>query len=358
MFDVAIVGAGPAGATLARLIGKTHKVLLIDKRELDIEQRDNSVVKCCGGLVAPDAQQVLAELGMGLPRDVLVGPQLFSVRTIDLNSSIERYYQRFYINIDREKFDRWLISLIPSCVDSRFGCVFKDIEVGEQGAVIKFTQDGKEFREHARFVVGADGAFSMIRRMISYKSSLPPRYISIQEWYEVDDVLPYFSAIFDDDTTDFYSWTIPKENSLLIGSALKLGDDVSTKFETLKKKLLEYGYRFDKKVKREGAFILRPQSMKHTFTGRGRIALLGEAAGWISPSSAEGLSYAFRSAVALAQSLVSITDTTLEDYRKRTEGIRMNILIKNLKSPFMYNPHIRKIVMATGIQSLKHKNCI
>jgi flavin-dependent dehydrogenase len=30
MHDIAIIGAGPAGATLARLIGKQYKVLLVD----------------------------------------------------------------------------------------------------------------------------------------------------------------------------------------------------------------------------------------------------------------------------------------------------------------------------------------
>ena len=34
MYDVAIIGAGPAGATLARLIGGRYKVLLIEKRQL------------------------------------------------------------------------------------------------------------------------------------------------------------------------------------------------------------------------------------------------------------------------------------------------------------------------------------
>lgn len=32
MYDIAIVGAGPAGATLARLVGGKFKTLLIDKR--------------------------------------------------------------------------------------------------------------------------------------------------------------------------------------------------------------------------------------------------------------------------------------------------------------------------------------
>ncbi len=35
---------------------------------------------CCGGLLAPDAQKMLAKLGLGLPNEVIVGPQMFSVK--------------------------------------------------------------------------------------------------------------------------------------------------------------------------------------------------------------------------------------------------------------------------------------
>jgi flavin-dependent dehydrogenase len=35
MYDVAILGAGPAGSTLARLIGDQYKVLIIEKRKFD-----------------------------------------------------------------------------------------------------------------------------------------------------------------------------------------------------------------------------------------------------------------------------------------------------------------------------------
>lgn len=58
MYDVAIVGAGPAGSTLARLIGSKLRVLLVDKRRpTDINKNEYQKSKCCGGLLAPDAQK-------------------------------------------------------------------------------------------------------------------------------------------------------------------------------------------------------------------------------------------------------------------------------------------------------------
>ena len=119
MFDIAVVGAGPAGSTFARLVGQRYKVLLIDKRTFPDPQLSYAPGKCCGGLLAPDAQRMLSSLGLGLPKSVLEEPQLFVVRAIDIPRRIERYYQRHYINIHRQKFDRWLVQMIPPQVDVR-----------------------------------------------------------------------------------------------------------------------------------------------------------------------------------------------------------------------------------------------
>ena len=57
MYDVAIVGSGPAGATLARLIGNDYRVLVIDRRTLSGPVGGEGPDRCCGGLVAPAAQK-------------------------------------------------------------------------------------------------------------------------------------------------------------------------------------------------------------------------------------------------------------------------------------------------------------
>lgn len=99
-------------------------------------------------------------------------------------------------------------------------------------------------------------------------------------------------------------------------------------------------------------YLLRPQSSKQINIGRGRIALVGEAAGFISPSSAEGFSYAFRSALALADSLVEDFEGWEYIYKKKTIELERNITLKILKSPFIYNKRLRKLVMKTGLKSV------
>jgi len=353
MYDVAIVGAGPAGATLARLIGKKYKVLLVERRNLDSDHNEySSGTKCCGGLLAPDAQKMLAQLGLGLPKNVVVGPQLFSVRTIDLQNSLERHYQRFYINIDRGKFDRWLVSLIPVGVDSRFNACFKSLEREEKGYKIRIQQNGKEYLERARLLVGADGAYSGVRRRAFPHHPFPEKYIAVQEWFQSEKPLPYFTTLFDREITDFYCWTIPKENYLIVGAALSPRKNIYHRFDLLKEKLRRYGFVLDTSVRKEGAFILRPKSTGQVCSGTNGIALLGEAAGWISPSSAEGLSYAFRSALACSLSLKNGFDDFSNLYRRNTSGIIKNIMLKNIKSPFMYSTDLRNLIMRSGVLSI------
>lgn len=353
MYDIAIIGAGPAGATLARLVDKNYKILLLDKRQLSKSAELTSTVKCCGGLLAPDAQKILAKSGLGLPKDVLVDPQIFAVRTIDLYNKIEKYYQRFYLNIDREKFDRWLVSIIPHQIDLRCGCYFKNYTKEKDFYKINFLHNGKEYIENAKLIIGADGANSLVRRQEFPLQGNLKKYISIQEWFEVEETLPYFSAIFDPEITDFYSWTIPKGDNLIIGAALSIEDDPVQKFELLKSKLKDYGFVFGKRTKKEGAFILRPQSIKDICTGKDRVTFIGEAAGWISPSSAEGFSYAFQSANEAAQALNQGIDGFQLRYAKACGGLRRNIILKNIKSSIMYNKTLRKMAMSTGIQNIE-----
>ena len=353
-YDVAIVGAGPAGATLARIIGEGCKVLLIDRRPMAADPPSpGQADKCCGGLLAPDGQKMLARQGLGLPRDVLVGPQLFVVRTLDLRTRRERYYQRHYINLDRGKLDRWLVSLVPARVDARFGCRLRSFERREEGFTLILSCGGKEYREQARLLVGADGAASRVRRLAFPDTPWPKRYAAIQEWFACPQALPYFCAIFDPGVTDFYAWTIPKEEGLLLGAALEPVAGAAERFERLKARLAEFGFRFDRRLRRHGGLLLRPTRVGQICTGGAGIALIGEAAGWISPSSAEGISYAFRSAIALADAVRARPGDVLSAYRRNTASLRLNILAKNLKSPFMYNSVLRDLVLRSGVGSME-----
>jgi flavin-dependent dehydrogenase len=96
-------------------------------------------------------------------------------------------------------------------------------------------------------------------------------------------------------------------------------------------------------------------------TGKNGAYLTGEAAGMISPSSLEGISYAMESAKILAE-IINGNCTNINGncnnisraYLNKTLGIRIRLLFKMIKKPFMYNKFLRMLVMKSGIKAIKN----
>lgn len=106
-------------------------------------------------------------------------------------------------------------------------------------------------------------------------------------------------------------------------------------------------------IKREGCYILRPSSSKDVCLGENKVALIGEAASLISPTSAEGISYAMLSGFELAKALLKDKKNFLKLYKKNTLYLQKNINYKMLKYPAMYNKSLRKIIFKLRINTIK-----
>jgi len=352
MYDLVIVGSGPAGATLARLAPSHLRTLLVERRADGRAGLGPRSAKCCGGLLAPEAQRALAALGLGVPREVLVGPQLFAVRVIDVAARLERHYPRHYLNVDRGRFDAWLRSLVPPAVDFGAGRRLTSLrDEGDAMAVALESPGGTEV-VRARLVVGADGAASHVRAQAFPGLPEPDTYLAIQEWYQARNADPCYTAVFDPSATDYYGWAIPKGDQVVVGAALRPGPGAAARFARLVRTLQDRGLRLGGSLGREGAMLHRPRRPSHLVTGRGRVALVGEAAGFVSPSSAEGLSRALRSGAALAAALGPGLEGWAGRYRAATAGLRREILVKALKAPVLFTPLLRRAVMASGLGSI------
>lgn len=345
-FDIVIIGLGPAGSTLARLLKPSLKIAAVDKKASE----EGGFCKPCGGLLAQDAQKALALFDLTLPKEVLVNPQIFAVRTIDSQQNLIRHYQRFYLNLDRHKFDLWLKSLIPQNVKIFNGAAVTKIERKPNGFEVSFKANDKTETVFAANIVGADGANSVVRRSF-FPNVKIHSYTAVQEWYKEEHENPFYSCLFDKDITDCYCWSVSKDGYLILGGAFK-SETCNKDFAGLKRKAAAAGFRLGAPIKREACLVLRPQNFSQFCTGGNGVFLIGEAAGFISPSSLEGISSAIQSALALSRVFNADEKNKNKKYSFAVLPLRLKLWLKLFKCPFMYNPLLRKLVMKSGLSSI------
>ena len=346
IYDIIVVGAGPAGSTFARIASKSNKKILVINNE-SIKNK-----KPCGGLLAPDAQKEFAHYDLVIPKNVLVSPQIFSVKTMDLNTKRIKYYQRYYLNMDRYLFDKYLVSLIPknvNIINGRCINIEKDNNIFE--IYIKVNNTIKKYK--SCFVVGADGCSSIVRRKF-YKDNTT-KYMAIQEWYKCKDKSnSFYSCIFDKKTSSACSWLIHKDEYLIYGGAFDLKKS-KERFEEQKKKLEKFlDLDLSKVSKKEACLVYRPKHFCDFITGKNGAYLIGEAAGFISASSFEGISSAIKSGDILArifEKYNNVNKITFK-YKVKTIKLKIKLRLKVIKRWFMYTEFIRNIIMKLGIDSI------
>lgn len=332
-YDVVIVGAGPAGCTIANFLSKNYKVLLLDWSKFP---RD----KPCGGLLVDEAIHFFEEKGMELPEYVFSNPKNLDVKFVDWNSGLSFTEKRNFLNVSRKSFDSYLLQIARKNgnVDFFPETKFLNLEL-EKGYVKIFieTHNVKQVIK-SKYLIGADGAFSSVRKQIS-KTPIK-YYIAAQEWVKTNpnsNKNKIILFIFDNELTDYYSWVIPKGEHLIVGLAIMHGNNTKKKFDLFKEKLKENLGIGGNYMKLEAAVGLRPQQMDDIVLGNGPVLLVGEAAGLVSPSTGEGISFALRSGFNCAKALNTNFGAALDEYVKLCHPLLKEIGVKIKKAEVFSN---------------------
>ncbi len=334
IYDVFVIGLGPAGANFCSFIDKDYDVIAVDDRHF----ADGNFIttKCCGGMLNEDAKKALSEQGLSIGADVLTSPQSFVVKTFDSNIELAKAYRKSYLNIDRDKFDAFIVKQIGKHVDLRFATKFRSYSFENNLFTIKISSGGKTEFIKARHLVDASGSASSVIKKCFKSKFLPARYTAYQRWYKGGNLPNYMLATFDKTITDYYGWGIPKEDGYILGLASNYKGNLNIGFDVMVSNLARFGLEFKDDFKREGSIILRPNKNSQIHLTCGKISFIGEAAGLISTSSSEGISYALRSGRYLAQAMNQNIKDYPRIYEKKVLKLRKMLFVRRLKSPVMY----------------------
>jgi len=327
-YDVVIVGAGTAGCAAALGLPAGTRTLLVDRA------RPGSH-RCCGGLLTPGALRGLERLGLSLPDDIRVEPEPRYVHVHDLDSGREQLYRRDYFNLDRKRFDDWLLDLVKQRATvnqrTRFAGVTAD------GIVLRSANRTQTVR--AGLLIGADGADSSVRRTCFPDRPGPRTMLALQAYLAFSRPPEVHDVLFASHLSSFYAWAIPKPGAVIVGCAFEERAGAREAFEDVLawyKEALDLG---DEVAPRSARYLSRPRTRSELFHGEGEVLLVGEAAGLVSPSSGEGISFALSSGAAAGRAVQ--TPVPCQEYERVFHGLAHQVLAKRLKARVIFSPRLR-----------------
>ncbi|MFE9661237.1 MULTISPECIES: geranylgeranyl reductase family protein [unclassified Streptomyces] len=289
VWDVVVVGAGPAGACAAYAAAVAGRsVLVLEKAELPR-------YKTCGGGIIGPSRDALPP-GFELPLQDRVQSVTF---TLDGKfSRTRRSKHTLFGLINRPEFDQQLVEHAQKAgAELRTGVTVTRVEqhgsaVPDRRTVAVVLQSGETLL--ARAVVGADGSASRIGAHVGVKvdqvdlgleAEIPVPPTVAEDWK--GRVLIDWGPM-----PGSYGWVFPKGDTLTVGVISARGEGAATK-RYLEDFIARLGLAgFEPSI--SSGHLTRCRSDDSPLS-RGRVLVCGDAAGLLEPWTREGISFALRS---------------------------------------------------------------
>jgi len=302
-FDVAVVGAGPAGTNAALHLARGGaRVVLLEKQRLPRPK------VCGGGLVARARRHLPA--GIELPIERVC--RTVEIRHGDLRFAVTESEPVVELAMRADLDARLAEAAARAGADLRDGCEVTGLD-RRDGLVVLATSGSCEVR--ARHVIAADGVHSPLARLAGWNEPLEAIPAIEAEVHVAPDTLGdrAENAVFDfGDAPSGYAWTFPKRAHLSAGVLSTERGRGGLRAE-LDRYLARLGLDHHECDARGWLIPTRPRSGGFA---RGHVMLVGDAAGLADPVTAEGISLALWSGRLSAESVLANTGDASRAYER------------------------------------------
>jgi geranylgeranyl reductase family protein len=298
-YDLAVVGAGPAGASAARAAAaRGLSVLLLDKEPFPRE-------KPCGGAISARG---IHYLGASIPPQLVEGTvDRARIRYRDITTDSSSTEPVVWI-VDRARFDAYLLEEATSA-----GAVTRVARVREVSggpATVALRTDAGVF--HSRYAVVAEGAFGGLKGAVRRKDRPEEMGLCAVTWSPADEqlrsVYPHSAIEVHFGLAGYgYGWVFPHRDRFSVGVGGR-ADRFTSPRSRLEDFLRESGH--DPALARGARIHPIPAGGIDRPVGSGRVLLAGDAAGFVDAFLGEGISFAIRSGQNAAHAVAAALDGT------------------------------------------------
>ncbi len=350
-FDVAIIGAGPAGAAAAYFLASQGlRVAILDKSDFP---RD----KTCGdgltlrALSVLRAMEVLEQVEKGAFPCSGVTIRNSDQHVFRLNFSHPDKSPQHLLILPRITLDEILLQHAVQAGAEFFpqAKVVNIIDENDDGLVLAIENKPPL---QSKLAVLATGANLALLHKTGLLNKTPPINRAARAYFEnVEDLDDTITLFFDGVQRPGYGWVFPTSpNSANIGCGVFFD---SRKPQTTHLKSLVGSSPYIKRILRNArqvgpikGYILRTD-FSTSLSGRGRVIVTGEAVGLVNPITGEGIDYALESAQLTARAILSELNHGLEPTRiQKKYRIALRRKFQNL---FFFSRLVQRVYLRDGI---------